>query len=84
MQGARQGQHEEAIGMHTQHYDTVQARANNMRKLIDAYTSSLFPGAQHKLYTKFMLVCLKQSKHVSPGSSAQYTITSTQYNAFVY
>ncbi|KAG1943732.1 protein shisa-9, partial [Pimephales promelas] len=30
MQGARQGQHEEAIGMHTQHYDTVQARANNM------------------------------------------------------
>ncbi|XP_059388068.1 protein shisa-9A [Carassius carassius] len=31
MQGARQGQHEEAIGMHTQHYDTVQARANNMQ-----------------------------------------------------
>ncbi|XP_051523791.1 protein shisa-9A [Myxocyprinus asiaticus] len=31
MQGARQGQHEEAIGMHTQHYDIVQARANNMQ-----------------------------------------------------
>ncbi|XP_055032619.1 protein shisa-9A [Misgurnus anguillicaudatus] len=31
MQGARQSQHEEAIGMHTQHYDTVQARAHNMQ-----------------------------------------------------
>lgn len=56
MQGARQGQHEEAIGMHTQHYDTVQARVNNMRKLIVAYTSSLFPRAQHKLCTTFMLL----------------------------
>lgn len=42
MQGARQGQHEEAIGMHTQHYDTVQARANNMRKLTVTYLLS-FP-----------------------------------------
>ncbi|XP_056627507.1 protein shisa-9A [Triplophysa dalaica] len=31
MQGARQAQHEEAIGMHTQHYDTVQGRATNMQ-----------------------------------------------------
>ncbi|XP_051958366.1 uncharacterized protein LOC127626536 isoform X1 [Xyrauchen texanus] len=31
MQGAHQGQHEEAIGMHTHHYDIVQARANNMQ-----------------------------------------------------
>lgn len=37
MQGARQAQHEEAIGMHTQHYDTVQARATNMRKLLVTY-----------------------------------------------
>ncbi|XP_030631727.1 protein shisa-9A [Chanos chanos] len=31
MQGTRPGEHEEAIGMHTQHYDTMQARANNLQ-----------------------------------------------------
>ncbi|XP_026861764.1 protein shisa-9A [Electrophorus electricus] len=31
MQGACQAEHEEAIGMHAQHYDNVQARANTMQ-----------------------------------------------------
>lgn len=66
MQGARQAEHEEAIGRHVQSYDNMQARANNMRKshleLLLPYrnVSSAVQGheAATHCYTSNMFICL--------------------------
>lgn len=66
MQGACQAEHEEAIGRHAQNYDTMQARANNMRKshlvLLLPYHNVSSAVQEHEVaahcYTSNMFICL--------------------------